>query len=148
MEKLLAFECPFCRRRYLGLEKYKNKIVTCPGCNAAFQGWLGQDGLFFETNGQAPMPLYPVLVGDDPELKELREQLVQERKRLQEQQEKKKKWEQIKEEKRRQEKKKSPWDGAFWEVTKEILFIIMVLVLIVPIAILYVGCLAFGGGKR
>ena len=50
-----------------------------------------------------------------------------------------------------QEKKEINWKkvgGAFWEVTKEILFIIMVLVLIVPMAIIYVGCLAFGGGRR
>ena len=130
---LRVFYCQHCGRYYLGLCKHFGLNIHCYNCKKLFAASNFKD---------MPLPpLYPPLLEDDPELIKEREQLAQERKKLRALEEKRKA------EPGYKEKKKSPWDGAFWEVTGEILFGVMVLVLIVPIAIVYVGCLAFGGRR-
>lgn len=130
------FHCPYCDNEWFSPQKHDELIVTCPECNRSFDtSVLKEHSLSQKLREQEAERKQKELKGQE---------YLQERRRY---------WERKKadpnyEDPDCKEKKKSPWDGAFWEVTGEILFGVMVLVLIVPIAILYVGCLAFGGGKR
>ena len=130
------FHCPYCDNEWFTPQKHDELIVTCPECDRSFGTSVAKEHSLSQKLREQEA---------ERKQKELKgEEFLQERRRY---------WEQKKadpnyEDPDYKEKKKSSWDGAFWEVTGEILFGVMVLVLIVPIAILYVGCLAFGGGRR